>query len=111
MNVTERGLTSDWGESSAKIRSVVHSRFTQEINGPVHELRVQSRYLRATFSIFTIVTPRTLQLAVNVVTFSAQEKGDGGSSTSYWDPAVLKGALGPTVLHVNFSTKPKSLCK
>jgi hypothetical protein len=73
VNMTERGLTSDWGEVSAIIRSVVHSRFTHEINGPVHELRVQYRYLIATFSIFTIVTPRTLHLAVNVVTFSAEE--------------------------------------
>jgi hypothetical protein len=79
VNVTERGLTSDWGEGSAIIRSVVHSRFTQEINDdPVHELRVQSRYLISTFSIYTIVTPRTLQLAVNVVTFSAEETGGGG---------------------------------
>jgi hypothetical protein len=94
VNITERGLTSDWGEISAIIRSVVHSRFTHEINCPVHELRVQSRYLIVTFCIFTIVTSRTLHLAVNVVTFSAEETG-WGSSTNFWNPAVLKGAPGP----------------
>jgi len=100
VNVTGRGLTRDWGEGSAIIRSAVHSQFTQEIYGPVYELRVQSRYLIATFSIFKIVTPRTLQLAVNVVTVSAEETGrvgggGGRSSTNYWDSAVLKGAQGP----------------
>ena len=39
---------------------------------------MQSHYLIATYSIFKIVTPRTLQLAVNVVTFSAEETGGGG---------------------------------
>jgi hypothetical protein len=84
VNVTGRGLTSDWDEVSAIIRSVVHSRFTQEIYGPVYELRVQSRYLIATFSIFKIVTPRTLQLAVNVVTVSAEETGEGGWGGVGW---------------------------
>jgi len=61
---------------------------------------VQSRYLIATFSIFRTVTPQTLHLAVNVVTFSAEELGrggggGGGSSTNYWGPAVLKGPPGP----------------
>lgn len=44
----------------------------------MYELRVQSRYLIATFSIFKIVTLRTLQLAVNVVTVSAEETGRKG---------------------------------